>query len=39
MLPGQKVGGGFMKIENTGTTDDKLVSVTSDRARTCRSMK
>ncbi|SIR28717.1 hypothetical protein SAMN05880582_10993 [Rhizobium sp. RU20A] len=32
MLPGQKVGGGFMKIENTGTADDRLVSVTSDRA-------
>ncbi len=32
MLPGQKVGGGFMKIENTGTTDDKLISITSDRA-------
>ena len=29
MLPGQKVGGGFMTIINNGKTDDKLVSVTS----------
>lgn len=32
MVPGAKVGGGYMKITNNGATDDKLVSVTSDRA-------
>lgn len=32
MVPGAKVGGGYMKITNNGSTDDKLVSVTSDRA-------
>lgn len=29
MLPGQKVGGGFMTIANDGKTDDRLVSITS----------
>lgn len=29
MVPGAKVGGGFMKIINHGKTDDRLVSITS----------
>lgn len=33
MLPGAKVGGGYFKITNSGS-DDRLVSVTSDRAGT-----
>jgi periplasmic copper chaperone A len=32
MLPGAKVGGGYLKIVNPGKTDDRLVSVSSDRA-------
>lgn len=32
MLPGAKVGGGYLKITNTGTTADRLISVTTDRA-------
>lgn len=32
MLPGAKVGGGGLVIRNTGTTDDRLVSVTSPAA-------
>lgn len=32
MVPGAKVGGGYLKLTNTGSTDDKLVSITSDRA-------
>lgn len=32
MLPGAKVGGGYLKITNSGTTDDRLVSVSTDRA-------
>lgn len=31
MLPGAKVGGGYLKVTNSGA-DDRLVSVTSDRA-------
>lgn len=34
MVPGAKVGGGYLKLTNTGSTDDKLVSITSDRAAT-----
>jgi hypothetical protein len=29
MLPGQPVGGGYLTIQNGGSTDDKLISVTS----------
>jgi periplasmic copper chaperone A len=29
MVPGAKVGGGFMKITNSGKADDRLVSITS----------
>ncbi|KQV16524.1 hypothetical protein ASC97_11675 [Rhizobium sp. Root1203] len=32
MVPGAKVGGGYMNITNNGSTDDRLVSVSSDRA-------
>ncbi|MBF2714426.1 copper uptake system-associated protein [Agrobacterium vitis] len=32
MLPGAKVGGGYLKLTNEGGTDDRLVSATSDRA-------
>lgn len=32
MLPGAKVGGGYMTLVNTGTTADRLVSVTAERA-------
>jgi periplasmic copper chaperone A len=32
MLPGQPVGGGYVTIANTGSTDDTLVSATSPRA-------
>ncbi|WP_426128411.1 copper uptake system-associated protein [Pararhizobium sp. PWRC1-1] len=32
MLPGAKVGGGYLKFTNEGDTDDRLVSATSDRA-------
>lgn len=32
MVPGAKVGGGYMNLTNTGSADDKLVSITSDRA-------
>ena len=32
MLPGQPVGGGFVTIRNTGTSDDRLVSVSSPLA-------
>ncbi|MDO1582575.1 copper chaperone PCu(A)C [Rhizobium oryzicola] len=32
MLPGAKVGGGYLKLTNEGATDDRLVSATSDRA-------
>jgi uncharacterized protein YcnI/copper(I)-binding protein len=32
MLPGQPVGGGFVTIANKGTSDDRLVSASSDRA-------
>ena len=31
MLPGAKVGGGYLKITNAGG-DDRLISVTSERA-------
>lgn len=33
MLPGAKVGGGYLKLTNAGSTDDRLVSATADRAR------
>ncbi len=29
MLPGQKVGGGFLKVTNKGASDDRLVSASS----------
>ncbi|SOC45163.1 hypothetical protein SAMN05892877_11437 [Rhizobium subbaraonis] len=32
MLPGAKVGGGYLKLTNEGSADDRLVSATSDRA-------
>lgn len=32
MLPGAKVGGGYLKIVNPSKTADRLVSVSSDRA-------
>ncbi|MBW9113725.1 copper chaperone PCu(A)C [Rhizobium cauense] len=32
MVPGAKVGAGYMKLTNTGSTDDRLISLTSDRA-------
>jgi copper(I)-binding protein len=32
MVPGAKVGGGYMKITNNGNADDRLVSVICDRA-------
>ena len=33
MLPGQKVGGGFVTIANTGGQDDRLVSVSTPAAK------
>ncbi len=36
MLPGAQVGGGYLTINNNGATDDKLISVTSDRARSAQ---
>jgi periplasmic copper chaperone A len=32
MLPGQPVAGGFLKLTNKGTADDKLVSATSPKS-------
>jgi copper(I)-binding protein len=32
MLPGQPVGGGFFTVKNSGSADDRLVSVTSPNA-------
>jgi copper(I)-binding protein len=32
MLPGQPVAGGFLKLINKGTTDDKLISATSPKS-------
>jgi periplasmic copper chaperone A len=32
MIPGAKVGGGYLKIINHGTADDRLVAVKSDRS-------
>ncbi|SEH70837.1 hypothetical protein SAMN05216228_1006117 [Rhizobium tibeticum] len=32
MVPSAKVGGGYLKLTNTGSTDDKLISITSKRA-------
>ncbi|MBW9055781.1 copper chaperone PCu(A)C [Rhizobium mesosinicum] len=32
MLPGQPVGGGFFTVKNNGSTDDRLVLVTSPNA-------
>ncbi len=34
MVPGAKVGGGYLTLTNTGSADDRLVSITSDRAAT-----
>jgi copper(I)-binding protein len=34
MVPGAKVGGGYLKITNNGSTDDRLVGITADRAKT-----
>lgn len=36
MLPGAQVGGGYLTIENNGSTDDRLISVTSERARSAQ---
>lgn len=33
MIPGAPVGGGYMTITNTGSTDDRLVAASSPRAR------
>ncbi len=33
MVPGAKVGGGYLTVTNNGSTDDKLVGVSSDRAK------
>ncbi len=32
MLPGAKVGGGYLKLTNEGDVDDRLIGATSDRA-------
>lgn len=32
MLPGAKVGGGYLKLTNEGSADDRLLSATSERA-------
>src|SRR4029079_4930066 len=32
MVPGAKVGGGYLNLTNTGAADDRLVSITSDRS-------
>ena len=32
MVPGAKVGGGYLTIENTGSSADRLLSASSDRA-------
>ncbi|MBZ0161128.1 MAG: copper chaperone PCu(A)C [Notoacmeibacter sp.] len=32
MLPGQRAGGGFVTIKNTGAQDDRLLSVSTDAA-------
>ncbi|MDM9624613.1 copper chaperone PCu(A)C [Rhizobium sp. S152] len=32
MVPGAKVGGGYLTLTNTGSTDDKLIGINSDRA-------
>ena len=32
MLPGQPVAGGFLKLTNKGTTDDKLISASSPKS-------
>ncbi|OWV97436.1 hypothetical protein ATY81_08360 [Rhizobium sp. R72] len=34
MVQGAKVGGGYLTLTNTGSIDDKLLSITSDRAAT-----
>lgn len=36
MLPGSQVGGGYLTIDNNGSTDDRLVSITSERARSAQ---
>ncbi|TAZ47090.1 copper chaperone PCu(A)C (plasmid) [Rhizobium leguminosarum] len=36
MVPGAPVGGGYMTITNTGTTDDRLVTAGSPRAGTAQ---
>lgn len=36
MLPGAQVGGGYLTIENSGSSDDRLVSVSSERARSAQ---
>jgi copper(I)-binding protein len=33
MVPGAKVGGGYLTLTNSGSTDDKLTGIASDRAR------
>ncbi|MDQ0559946.1 copper(I)-binding protein [Rhizobium mesoamericanum] len=32
MVPGAKVGGGYLTLTNTGSIDDRLVTITSERA-------
>ncbi|EPE94972.1 copper chaperone PCu(A)C [Rhizobium grahamii] len=34
MVPGAKVGGGYLELTNTGSIDDRLVRITSERAAT-----
>jgi copper(I)-binding protein len=33
MVPGAKVGGGYLTLTNTGSADDKLVAIAADRAK------
>ncbi|KQV70488.1 copper chaperone PCu(A)C [Rhizobium sp. Root1220] len=33
MVPGAKVGGGYLKLTNKGSTDDRLIGMASDRAK------
>ncbi|MCS3742961.1 copper chaperone PCu(A)C [Rhizobium sp. BK661] len=34
MVPGARVGGGYLVLTNTGSTDDRLISITTERAAT-----
>lgn len=33
MVPGAKVGGGYLTLANNGASDDRLIGISSDRAR------